>query len=66
MAKVNSSFCPVTWFSRIKDVESAKSEIDTLGLLREELLKTKSDYYANQVMIEIKSAQAWLQLSKGK
>ena len=52
-------------FSRIKDLESAKAEIDTLELLREELLKNKSDYYASQVMIEIKSAQAWLQLSRG-
>jgi Flp pilus assembly protein TadD len=51
--------------SRIKDLESAKAEIDTLELLREELLKNKSDYYASQVMIEIKSAQAWLQLSRG-
>lgn len=51
--------------SRLKNLESAKAEIDTLELLREELLKKKSDYYANQVMIEIKSAQAWWQLSNG-
>ncbi len=48
-----------------KDFDSANKEIDILKTLRNKLINKKEKYYANQVMIEIKSAEAWLNFSKG-
>ncbi|NOQ91231.1 MAG: hypothetical protein GQ552_00785 [Flavobacteriaceae bacterium] len=47
------------------DIKSTQKEVEILKLLRQELLDTDEIYYANQVMIEIKSAEAWLNFAKG-
>ena len=51
--------------THIKDFESAEKEIDTLQALRQVLINRDKKYYANQVMIEIKSSQAWLSFAEG-
>lgn len=51
--------------ANIKDFDSAKKEIETLEELRQDLINKDEKYYANQVMIEIKSSQAWLSFAEG-
>ena len=51
--------------AHIKDFSSANLEIEMLQSLRQQLINTDEKYYANQVMIEIKSSQAWLYLAEG-
>jgi len=48
-----------------KDFNSANSEIEILKSLRQELINKDETYYANQVMIEIKSSKAWLNFTNG-
>lgn len=46
--------------SHIGDLESAESEVVTLQSLHQSLLEKDDIYGANQVLIQIKSAQAWI------
>ena len=51
--------------ANIKDFSSAKKEIEILEELRQDLINKDEKYYANQVMIEIKTSQAWLSFAEG-
>jgi hypothetical protein len=54
-------------FSNLGDIESASIELDSLKSLREDLLILNSnlgDYKAQQVNIQIHSADAWIHLAK--
>lgn len=45
--------------THIGDLESAETEVVMLQSLRQDLLQKEDTYGANQVMIQIKTAQAW-------
>lgn len=47
------------------DIKSTQKEIEILKVLRQELLDKDEKYYVNQVMIKIKSSEAWLNLAIG-
>ena len=47
------------------DFNSATNEIESLKKLRESLLEVGDSYKANQVLIQITSAQAWFEFKKG-
>src|SRR5690606_990962 len=42
----------------LKDLASAKTELDSLNRLREKLLDKKDEYNANQVLVQIKTVEA--------
>ena len=46
-------------------IAAAKAELNELNLLHDELIKQKDVYKANQVDIQIKSAEAWIQFKEG-
>src|SRR5436190_329501 len=52
--------------SHSNQLELAKAEWNELNSLHDELVKQKETYKANQVNIQIKAAQAWIQLKEGK
>lgn len=45
---------------------SAKTELQTLNRLYDTLTAQKDTYKANQVQVQIKTSQAWMQLKEGK
>ena len=47
------------------NLSAAQEELDLLRSLEKELITLKDPYKANQVTIQIKSIEAWLQLKKG-
>jgi len=47
------------------DVTSANLELTKLQELQQELIAQKELYQANQVLIQIKSSEAWIQFAKG-
>ncbi len=47
------------------NIEAAETELKELNTLRQSLLDQKDSYKANQVDIQIKSGEAWIQLKKG-
>lgn len=47
-------------------LDLAKAELNELNRLHEELVKQKDTYKANQVDIQIKASQAWIQWKEGK
>ena len=47
-------------------IDSAKAELNTLHAIYDTLLKQKDSYKANQVLIQVKTAEAWIQLKEGK
>jgi tetratricopeptide (TPR) repeat protein len=51
--------------SRIGDISSAQKELEILQSLHQKLVEDDHDYSADQVMVEIKAAQAWLQFAQG-
>ena len=51
--------------SNVKDYELAEKEIEILKSLRDQLLDKEENNYANQVLIQIKSSEAWLKYAKG-
>lgn len=51
--------------ARSNDIDSANKEIEILHQLRQELINKDESYYANQVLIEIRASEAWLEFSKG-
>ena len=50
--------------SRLGDIKSAEKELGFLQSHQKELLKNNDLYYANQLMIQIKITQAWINLAK--
>jgi tetratricopeptide (TPR) repeat protein len=48
------------------DVKSAEEEVKVLRSLNQQLVTMGNTYEANQVMIQIRSAEAWLSFAKGK
>jgi tetratricopeptide (TPR) repeat protein len=50
--------------SKTGDIKSAENEISILKSLNKQLLQKGNTYQANQVMIQIKSSEAWLALAK--
>jgi TolA-binding protein len=51
--------------ARSNDIDSANKEIEILEQLQQELVNNDESYYANQVMIEIKTSKAWLVFTNG-
>lgn len=51
--------------SHIKDIELAKKEIVKLESLYSKLVKKEDVYRADQVLIQVKAAEAWLNFTKG-
>lgn len=49
----------------IDNLDSAEEELDLLRSFEKELIDLKDAYKANQVAIQIKTIEAWLQLKKG-
>ncbi|ULC58077.1 hypothetical protein MBM09_09110 [Flaviramulus sp. BrNp1-15] len=49
----------------INNLESAQNELDLLQAFEQELITLKDTYKANQVAIQIKTIEAWMQLKKG-
>ena len=49
----------------INNLESAQDELNTLNSFRQKLLTLNKAYEANQVDIQIKTIEAWMQLKKG-
>lgn len=47
------------------DLISAENELLILQSLQEELVKLDDDYKADQVMIQVKAAQAWIEFARG-
>ncbi len=48
------------------ELSTAKTELDTLKALHQELVKLEDSYKANQVMIELKTVEAWLYFFEGE
>jgi TolA-binding protein len=51
--------------SHIGDINSAEKELATLQSHYQELIDKEDNYEADQVMIQIKASQAWIQYAKG-
>jgi predicted Zn-dependent protease len=49
----------------INNLESAQNELDLLRSFEQELITLEDAYKANQVAIQIKTIEAWMQLKKG-
>src|SRR5690606_7273963 len=49
----------------LKNITSAKTELDTLKRLREKLLEKKDEYNANQVLVQVKTIEAWVSFLEG-
>lgn len=58
-------FTRVLGASHIGDTTSAKEDLARLIALQKELVQINDKYKANQVAIQIKASQAWIELSKG-
>ena len=50
----------------IGDIDSAKAELKELNRIHDRLLGQKDTYKANQVQIQIKTAEAWMRFKEGK
>lgn len=59
------SFARVLGAVHTGDLKRAEQELDSLQSFRQELLTMEDQYKANQVMIQIKGAQAWIYYAKG-
>ena len=51
---------------RSGDLDLAQAEIDNMQQLHDKLAESKSDYFANQVLIQIKTCEAWMALGNGE
>jgi len=51
--------------SRTGNIPLAEKELDTLRLLHQELANFEDHYKADQVMIQVKASQAWIDFVKG-
>ncbi|MHA4844956.1 tetratricopeptide repeat protein, partial [Flavitalea antarctica] len=52
-------------FAHTSNPDAAKSELKILSTLHDKLLEQKDGYKANQVQIQMKSAEAWIALKTG-
>lgn len=52
--------------SNTGDVAAAKKEVEELKKLQQKLITAKDNYKANQVLIQIKSSEAWVKYKEGK
>ena len=52
-------------YSRTGDIKSAEIELQTLHKLHQNLLEAKENYKADQVEVQVNTAQAWFELAKG-
>ena len=59
------SFARVLGATHTGNLKWAEKELDSLQSFRQELLTMEDLYKANQVMIQIKAAQAWIHYAKG-
>lgn len=50
----------------IGNIDSAKAELKNLHILHDDLLKQNDSYKANQVMIQIKTGEAWMLVKEGR
>lgn len=50
----------------IGDINASKAELENLHILHNDLMKQNDVYKANQVMIQIKTGEAWILLKEGK
>ncbi|MEP6594426.1 MAG: tetratricopeptide repeat protein [Ginsengibacter sp.] len=50
----------------IGNIDSAKDELKKLNIIYDTLIEQKDSYKANQVQIQIKTAEAWIQFKEGK
>jgi hypothetical protein len=50
----------------IGNIESAKAELKNLNTIYDTLMQQKDSYKANQVQIQIRTSEAWIQLKEGK
>ncbi|MBC7904298.1 MAG: hypothetical protein H7Y27_12790, partial [Gemmatimonadaceae bacterium] len=48
------------------DLSAAKSELKTMNILRDTLVNQKDVYKANQVLVQIKTVDAWINFKEGK
>jgi hypothetical protein len=51
--------------AHLGDLISAEKELAKLQTLQEELVKLEDDYKADQVMIQVKATQAWIEFARG-
>lgn len=58
-------FARVLGAAHTGDILVAEKELNTLQTLQQELVKKEDAYKANQVMIQIKASQAWIDFAKG-
>jgi Tetratricopeptide repeat len=62
----------ITHFTRllgavhIGNIDSAKAELKKLNIIHDTLIAQKDLYKANQVQIQIKTSEAWIQFKEGK
>lgn len=50
--------------SHIGNISLAEKELDTLRLLQQQLVRFEDHYKADQVMIQVKASQAWIEFAK--
>jgi hypothetical protein len=58
-------FARILGASHLGDINSAEKDFASLVLSHSELIKSNDQYKANQVMIQIKASQAWIEFAKG-
>lgn len=51
--------------AHLGNIISAEKELATLQSLHEDLVKLQDDYKADQVMIQVKASQAWIEFARG-
>ncbi|MCE7995644.1 MAG: hypothetical protein HEP71_26935 [Roseivirga sp.] len=58
-------FARVLGASRVGDLSSAEKDLAIMVALHKELVQLDEQYKANQVAIQVKASQAWIQVAKG-
>jgi tetratricopeptide (TPR) repeat protein len=59
-------FAKALGFANTANTDSARSELRSMSILHDRLVEQKNVYMANQVHIQMKSAEAWIALRTGK
>ncbi|HSU27471.1 MAG TPA: hypothetical protein VLJ68_03760 [Chitinophagaceae bacterium] len=59
-------FTKILGFAHTGKLDAAEAEFKKLSLIHDTLVEQKDDYKANQVQIQMNTAQAWIQFAKGK
>ncbi|MDH3650569.1 MAG: hypothetical protein OEQ53_12875 [Saprospiraceae bacterium] len=58
-------FARVLGATHLKDVESARKDLAMLQSLQQELIEREDQYNADQVLVQVKSSEAWILLADG-